>query len=160
MPLVGYPPTQRVRRSGSGARIRRRLLLCAGVVALCVLGLVLFVFPTTHHVKVVRVVRTDPVGPQITSTPSLPEASAGVQPGRKPVYEEEPGAPATPAGAAGSATGTAPVAHSALPSGATASFARLSAPLPGHIELAVVPLGAGSAQVLGADTPAHGWRTT
>src|ERR1039458_4388514 len=122
MPLVGYPPTQRVRRSGSGARVRRWLLLSAGVAALCVLGLVLFVFPTTHHVKVVRVVRTDPVGPQITSTPSLPEASAGVQPGRKPVYEEEPGAPATPAGAAGSATGTAPVAHSALPSGATASF--------------------------------------
>ena len=160
MPLVGYPPTQRVRRSGSGARVRRWLLLSAGVAALCVLGLVLFVFPTTHHVKVVRVVRTDPVGPQITSTPSLPEASAGVQPGRKPVYEEEPGAPATPAGAAGSATGTAPVAHSALPSGATASFARLSATLPGHIELAVVPLGAGSAQVLGADTPAHGWSTT
>jgi hypothetical protein len=91
-------------------RRRRLLLLCAGVVALCVLGLVLFVFPTTHHVKVVRIVRTDQVGPQVSSTPSLPAASAGVQPGRKPVYEEGPGTP--------------------------------------------------SAQVLGADTPAHGWSTT
>jgi hypothetical protein len=126
---------------------------------LCVAGLLVFVLPTTRHVKVVRVLKTDQVGPQITSTPSLPAASAGVQPGRKPVYEEA-GAPAAPAGAAGSATGTAPVAHSALPSGATASFARLSSTLPGRVELAVVPLGAGSAQVLGADTPAHGWSTT
>ena len=142
-------------------RRRRLLLLCVGVVALCVLGLVLFVFPTAHHVKVVRVVRTDQVGPQITSTPALPAASAGVQPGRKPVYEEGPDTPSTPAAAAGNATGGASApAHPALPSGATASFARLSATLPGRVELAVAPLGAGSAQVLGADTPARGWSTT
>lgn len=163
---MAYPPTQRVRRSGLGeARVRRRrLLLCfcaAGIVMLSVLGLVLFVFPTAHHVKVVRVVRTDQVGPRVTSTPSLPAASAGVQPDRKPGYEEGAGAPSAPAAAAaGNAAGATPGAHSALPSGATASFARLSSTLPGRVELAVVPLGAGSAQVLGADTPAHGWSTT
>lgn len=140
---------------------RRRLIAClsVGVLVLCVAGLLVFVLPTTRHVKVVRVLKTDQVGPQITSTPSLPAASAGVQPGRKPVYEEA-GAPAAPAGAAGSATGTAPVAHSALPSGATASFARLSATLPGRVELAVVPLGAGPREVLGNDEAAHGWSTT
>jgi hypothetical protein len=36
----------------------------------------------------------------------------------------------------------------------------LSATLPGRVELAVAPLGAGSAQVLGEDIPAHGWSTT
>ena len=94
--------------------------------ALCVLGLLLFVLPTTRHVKVVRVVTTDKVGSRVTSTPPLPAASAGVQPGRTPAYETETGAPSTPATAAGSAAGTTPVAHSVLPSGATASFARLS----------------------------------
>ena len=138
---------------------RRRLIAClsVGVLVLCVAGLLLVVLPTTRHVKVVRVLKTDQVGPQITSTPSLPAASAGVQPGRKPVYEEEPGAPSAPAAAAGSASGTA---HSALPSGATASFARLSATLPGRIELAVDPLGAGPREVLGNDEAAHGWSTT
>jgi hypothetical protein len=130
--------------------------LAVGVLVLCVVGLLLVVFPTTRHVKVVRVLKTDQVAPQITSTPSLPAASAGVQPGRKPVYEEA-GAPAAPTAAAPS---TAPAAHSALPAGATASFAQLSATLPGDIELAVAPLGEGSTKVLGADVPAHGWSTT
>lgn len=124
------------------------------------LGLLLFVLPTTRHVKVVRVVTTDKVESGGTSTYPLPAASAGVQPGRTPAYETETGAPSTPATAAGSAAGTTPVAHSVLPSGATASFARLTATLPGRVELAVVPLGAGSAQILGEDIPAHGWSTT
>ncbi len=95
---VAPPRTHRAERAGSVQQDRvprRRLIAClsVGVLVLCVAGLVLFVFPTTRHVKVVRVLKTDQVGPQITSTPSLPAASAGVQPGRKPVYEEEPGAP-------------------------------------------------------------------
>jgi hypothetical protein len=139
---------------------RRRLIACLsiGVLVLCVVGLVLFVFPTTRHVKVVRVLKTDQVGPQITSTPSLPAASAGVQPGR--TYQAPPGAPSSPAAAAGNAVGTASAAHPVLPADVSASFAQLSSTLPGDIELAVAPLGAGSTKILGADVPAHGWSTT
>jgi hypothetical protein len=152
---VDDPPTQRARRRGSRARVRRRrLLLGAGIAALCVLALVLFVFPTTRHVKVVRVLRTDQVGPRVTSTPSLPAASAGVQPGR--TYQAVPDAPSPSAAAAG----TIPAAHPVLPANVTASFKQLSATLPGDIELAVAPLGEGSTEVLGADVPAHGWSTT
>ena len=102
--------------------------------------------------------KTDQVGPQITSTPSLPEASAGVQPGR--TYQAPPGAPSSPAAAAGNAGGTTSAAHPVLPANVAAAFARLSATLPGDIELAVAPLGEGSTKILGADVPAHGWSTT
>ncbi len=149
------PPTQRARRRRPGARVRRRwLLLGAGVGALCVLALVLFAFPTTRHVKVVRVLKTDQVGPQVTSTPSLPAASAGVQPGR--TYQAPPSAPSPSA----AATGTTSAAHPVLPANVAASFEHLSSALSGDIELAVAPLGEGSTKILGADVPAHGWSTT
>jgi hypothetical protein len=124
-------------------------------VALCVLALVLFAFPTTRHVKVVRVVRTGLLAPAKTSTYPLPAASAGVQPGR--TYQAAPGAGAPSPSATASTTSAA---HPVLPANVAASFKQLSATLPGDIELAVAPLGEGSTTVLGADVPAHGWSTT
>jgi hypothetical protein len=47
-----------------------------------------------------------------------------------------------------------------LDAAASASFARLVAGLPGRVELAIAPLGAGSPVALGGDAPAHGWSTT
>jgi hypothetical protein len=44
--------------------------------------------------------------------------------------------------------------------GTHASFARLSASLPGRVQIAVAPLGVGRIQTLGGDAPAHGWSTT
>jgi hypothetical protein len=158
---VDDPPTQRAWRRGPRARVRRRrLLLGAGVAALCVLALVLFAFPTTRHVKIVRVVRTGQVAPAKTSTYPLPEASAGVQPGR--TYQAAPDAPSpSPTAVPGSAAADATSAsHPVLPADVAASFKQLSATLPGDIELAVAPLGEGSTKVLGADVPAHGWSTT
>lgn len=87
---------------------------------------------------------------------TLPPATAGVQPGR-----EEPkiyGGPAgqTEAEAAAASRYAAPV----LAPDASASFATLTAGLPGRVELAVTPLGAGRREVLGLDGAAHGWSTT
>ena len=45
-------------------------------------------------------------------------------------------------------------------SDAEASFQQLAASLPGRVELAVTPLGAGPSEVLGGDEAAHGWSTT
>jgi hypothetical protein len=55
---------------------------------------------------------------------------------------------------------TAPEDRPVLDAGARASFAALQASLPGRLEIAVAPLGAGAAATLGDDTPAHGWSTT
>jgi hypothetical protein len=43
---------------------------------------------------------------------------------------------------------------------AAASFKRLTAQLPGRLEVAVAPVGAGLTEVLGPDQAAHGWSTT
>ena len=47
-----------------------------------------------------------------------------------------------------------------LASGASRSFERLRAELPGRVEIAVTPLGEGQATVLGGNTPAQGWSVT
>jgi hypothetical protein len=82
-------------------------------------------------------------------------ASAGAQAGREPYpgYGESTG-PAQPKPAA--------PAHAppALDAGASASFARLAAGLPGPVELTVAPLGSGRPATLGGDAAAHGWSTT
>jgi hypothetical protein len=90
-----------------------------------------------------------------TSGNRLPPATAGVQPGR-----EEPkiygGAAGQTEAEAAASRFTAPV----LAPHAGASFATLTASLPGHVELAVTPLGSGRLEVLGSDEAAHGWSTT
>jgi hypothetical protein len=47
-----------------------------------------------------------------------------------------------------------------LSSNAESSFQQLAGSLPGHVELAVQPLGSGPTEVLGGDEAAHGWSTT
>ena len=84
----------------------------------------------------------------------LPPATAGVQPGR-----EEPkiyGGSAGQTEAEAASRYNAPV----LAPDARASFATLTVGLPGRVELAVTPLGAGRREVFGNDEAAHGWSTT
>jgi beta-lactamase class A len=47
-----------------------------------------------------------------------------------------------------------------LSADAKSSFSQLASSLPGHVELALLPLGSGEAVALGGDQAAHGWSTT
>ena len=95
--------------------------------------------PSTSHLAVSRA-HTHPA----RTHGRLPApATAGAQPGRE-AFDE-------PSGDA-----TDPV----LDADAQASFGRLESRLAGHLELTVAPLGAGAAETLGGDMPAHGWSTT
>ena len=60
---------------------------------------------------------------------------------------------------AGAAVGAAPITG-ILRGGFHAAFARLTATLPGGVQIAVAPIGAGRIQTLGGDDPAHGGSTT
>jgi hypothetical protein len=94
--------------------------------------------------------------PAPKSTKPLGPATAGTQPGREEAARV--GEPATPA-EVGETAGSKTLIP-ALTAGAKASFTRLENSLPGHLELAVAPLGTEVAEILGGDTPAHGWSTT
>jgi hypothetical protein len=103
---------------------------------------------TTQHV--ITSGHSQPAGP---SGKPLGPASAGTQPGR-----EESGASGASTGQVQpqTAANTAPV----LSPNAQASFARFENSLPGHVELTVAPLGAGTLETLGGNLAAHGWSTT
>ncbi len=105
---------------------------------------------TRHVVPSARTQRTHaggkPLGP----------ATAGVQPGRdeSQLYGES---------ASQTQSHESIVSHRDPPlfdTHASASFARLAASLPGRVELAIAPLGAGAPVTLGGDSRTHGWSTT
>jgi hypothetical protein len=147
-------------------RRRRRGALAAAMLAAAVLVVVVITLATTHHhVTVVRV-----ISPGASATVDAPHATLTTPQGAPAL----PVAP-TPQQAAASAAAppTASAATPPTPSpdslatvspllrpGASASFQRLTATLPGSIELAVTPLGAGATEILGGDAAAHGWSTT
>jgi Beta-lactamase enzyme family len=105
-----------------------------------------------------HVVRSARTQPALTPPPGRPRgpATAGVQPGRQESQLSIESQGQTSAGESTASRDGAP----ALDAGAKASFARLAAGLPGRVELAVAPVGAGTAVTLGGDMPAHGWSTT
>jgi hypothetical protein len=113
-------------------RHRRRLGALAGL-ALAIGGIAVAVVALNSPVRHVTVVRLI------------------VPPGATAVDDE-----ANPA----STTPSPPASPPLLGRGAVASFERLNARLPGHVELAVSPVGAGATEILGGDVPAHGWSTT
>jgi hypothetical protein len=134
-------------RSTASTIARRRILLSLVVLivaAVLVIGVgMLGAGRDTHphasstHVVTART-RGKPIGP----------ATAGVQPGSAEVDAPTHDAPAV--------EGAAPV----LGTGASASFERFAASLPGPVELTVAPLGVGAPVSLGGDRAAHGWSTT
>jgi hypothetical protein len=91
--------------------------------------------------RAVKVARSQSSG----TVASIPEASAGTQPGRA----ESPPPASNPA--------SQPT--SILPAGARSSFATLAATLGGEAGLAVAPLGKGQVQTLGALQDGRAWST-
>jgi hypothetical protein len=137
---------------------RRRLIFTAGLVLLLAAVAVTLLLGRSHRVVVVRVV------------PKAHDAPSGATTSTQAEYPAAPGAPslqsvraalaaaehAHAAGARPSSGSTDPL----LTGAATSSFQQFASSLPGHVELAVMPLGAGRREVLGVDGAAHGWSTT
>lgn len=103
-----------------------------------------------------RVVRFSRPRPAPAAGKPRGPATAGVQPDREESRLSIESRGQTPAGEPPSSHDGASV----LDAGALASFALLGAGLPGHVELTLAPLGAGTSVTLGGDEPAHGWSTT
>jgi hypothetical protein len=158
-----YSSESRARRRR--AVMRRRRAIAASAAAIIVVGVVVAVYLLNqpHHVVVLK------VSARVHNTPSKPAAGQGE-------YPAAPGAPslksvqselaatrhkhassatAGPSGASSSGTSSGVLAV-----GAESSFQQLATSLPGHVELAVQPLGSGPREVLGGDEAAHGWSTT
>jgi hypothetical protein len=159
---MGYTPEQLARRRRQRAHSRNRRMLAAGtlVLVLCAGGVGTYLLNRGHR-HVVVVLRA--AAPH--QTPSPPAGHT------QPEYAAAPGAPslkrvrsqlaaATKRKRANSATPGDSGAGGVLAADAASSFEKLASTLPGRIELAVIPLGAGPREVLGTDEPAHGWSTT
>jgi hypothetical protein len=130
--------------------------LAIGVIVVTVVELL----PSERHVTVVRVVvpADDP-----RPTRSTGQGSAALPLAPTP-QQAAAAAAATRQTSAGMPRPAGVSAPSSTPrllaAGARASFQRLDESLPGRVELAVSPLGAGATTVLGGDVAAHGWSTT
>jgi hypothetical protein len=111
---------------------------------LLIVGL-LFVGGLAAGIIVQRLVSSSPNGAASTTTTRLKSSSTAATVRRS-------AAPAvTPAPPAEAVTELAPEAD--------ATFAGLQRELPGPVEVAVMPVGAGEPKLFGSDEPAHGWST-
>ncbi|MGO9762530.1 MAG: hypothetical protein ACLP1Q_14840 [Solirubrobacteraceae bacterium] len=159
---MAYSPEYLARRRR--AHVRRRRAIAASVVALVFVGAGAAVYllnRSTHVVVLTETARVHNTPSNTASTQSEYPAAPGA-PSLKAVksalaatkHKHSSVATADPSSGSGSSTG------GVLSVGAEASFQQLAASLPGHVELAVQPLGAGPRETLGGDEPAHGWSTT
>jgi hypothetical protein len=141
------------------ALVRRRRAIATAVLATILVagGMTAYLLTRDHHVVVVRVaakVHNTPAKPLPPSeypaapgAPSLKSVQAALA---ATEHKHHSTSPADPKGASGGVLGSA----------AETSFQQLAASVPGHLELAVTPLGAGETVTLGGDEAAHGWSTT
>ena len=153
-----YSPDYLAQRRRTVARRRRTITAGVLVVLLCAVGAAVVLVNRSHHVVVVRVAARAHSTPSISATgnqteyPAAPGAPSlqSVRAALHAMHQQHSGGTPAPSDGLGSL----------LTAGAASSFQGLAASLPGHIELAVTPLGAGRREVLGGDEAAHGWSTT
>jgi hypothetical protein len=130
-------------------------VLVAGVAAVTVLAL-----NQSHHVLVVRVVTRRPNTSTSSKPRSEPRSEYPASPGAASLESVRQALAKEGAGSTSAEDASSDGGSGLLSVGASRSFARLAAGLPGRIELAVTPLGAGKTELLGRDEAAHGWSTT
>ncbi len=95
-----------------------------------------------------------------SSAPGGRAASVAGVAAKRPLSASSRSAGQRGAGVSAGEVGAAQPPAPALAADAGGSFERLVSGLPGRVELAVLPLGAGHVEVLGGDAAAHGWSTT
>ncbi len=155
--MMAHSPEYLARRRRANVRRRRVIIGTSLTLVLCAVAAGVYFPSRDRHIVVVRVL-TAHNAPSKAATPRQPEYSAA--PGAASLKSvraalaatRHPGSASTHASGKGSASLLAP--------GATSSFQQLASSLPGRVELAVLPLGAGKKEVLGEDGAAHGWSTT
>ncbi len=149
------PERYHEQRRRACVRRRRGLAALGALLVLGAAGATAYALTRPHHVVVVDVPAS------VQDTPRKPaseySAAAGaqsLQSVKAQLAQSEHKTSSRKSDRAASSGG------GALDTNAEASFATLAGSLPGHVELAVQPLGAGPREVLGGDEPAHGWSTT
>jgi hypothetical protein len=149
----GRPAEWAPRRPG----VRIALIVVLGALVIAGASVLVLGAPwSTRHVTVVRVVTAADGG----AAAYLPHHSYTGSGGAPAVVAPDPRAFATGSTPPSPSTPTPAASTGVLRGGFHASFARLSASLPGRVQIAVAPVGEGRIQTLGGDTPAHGWSTT
>jgi hypothetical protein len=138
--------------------VRRRRAIIAGVLVILLLAAgAVVLLNQGHHVVVVRVTArahntpSSPATSNQTEYPTAPGAQSlqGVRAALHAMHQHSSTAPSS-----------SNTSGSLLTADATSSFQHLVTSFPGHVELAVAPLGTGQSELLGNDEAAHGWSTT
>lgn len=157
---MAHSPNDLARRRHARMKRRRTITTTALVVLVACVGIGVYLLNQHHRVVVVHVAAKlhgaqakapaaavtqgeYPAAPGAPSLKSVREALAATKSKRPPSTRAAGGAPG-----------------SVLDADTTASFRQFASALPGRVEIAVEPLGGGSAEVLGSDEGAHGWSTT
>jgi hypothetical protein len=137
-------------------RIRRRRIIAAATLSVLLVagGVTTFLLTRHHRVVVVRVAKV-----HNTPGPSV-KGEYHAAPGAQSLKSVEAELNAAKHTQTPRTSGSASTGGGILATGAESSFKQLAASVPGHLELAVQPLGSGTAEQLGGDEPAHGWSTT
>jgi hypothetical protein len=166
---MSYSPEYLTQRRAQRMRRRRALTVGAVVLAVCVVGVAVYAIAApSKHVVVVRVARKAPATAGASATSAGGNGGQAEYPaaaGAESLQSVQAqlhamhGQQATGAGD-GAAEASSAASGGLLTSGSASSFQRLASSLPGRVELALAPLGAGRREVLGGDEPAHGWSTT
>lgn len=144
------------RRRRRPPRRRRRLFAAAALlIVLCTAGVSAVLLTSTEH-HIVIIVRT--AAPH--QTISRPDTEYPTAPGALSIKAVRSQLAASHAHEEEDAATTTRSRGGVLAANAEASFQSFASSQPGRIELAVAPLGAGPAEILGPNEPAHGWSTT
>src|SRR5271154_4082224 len=155
---MAHQPDYLAQRRRAQTRRRRAIAATALALVLCVAGVSIYLLNQTHHRIVVVRVTTPAAPPSKAATPT--HAEYPVAPGAPSEKSVREALAATQHQHAGNTETSSTASGSLFASDATSSFRDLASSLPGRIELAATPLGAGQSEVLGNDEAAHGWSTT
>ena len=155
---MAHQPDCLAERRRAQTRRRRVIAAAALAVVVCAAGVGVYLLNQTHHRIVVVRVATAPGPPSKATTPT--QAEYPVAPGAPSEKSVREALAATQRRHSGNTEASSAASGSLFAHDATSSFQSLASSLPGRIELAAAPLGAGQSEVLGGDEAAHGWSTT
>lgn len=159
---MGHTPEYLARRRRS--RARRRRVIGAGIALTALIwaaAATVYFLNRGHHGHVVRIPGRDSHKPHQheRAKPKHGASEYHAAPGAQSLSSVRTELEATEHPRTSAATSSAG-ASALLSSAAKSSFEQFAASSSGRIEVALAPLGAGEADVLGDDEPAHGWSTT
>ena len=159
---MAYSPEYLARRRRAVARRRRVIAASVAALLLAGAGAAVYLLNRPHHIIVLSVTaRVHNTPSKAAATPHEYPAAPGapslksVESALASTHHKHASTPTT-----NPSSGSSGASGGVLSSNAESSFQQLAGSLPGHVELAVQPLGAGPSEVLGGDEAAHGWSTT